>query len=62
MREYVQHTPKHRNEELADALREKGIRYAVANFWLAYDVTWLTNEEIIIRNVSPADKNASTEP
>jgi hypothetical protein len=48
VREYVRQPPRHHNEELADALLENGVRYAVGNFWVAYDVTWLTNEEIII--------------
>jgi hypothetical protein len=46
-REYLRNPPQHENEALANALMDKGIHYLVANFWIAYDVSWLTDEQII---------------
>jgi hypothetical protein len=47
-REYIRRPPRHEIEKLAEALTERGVRYAEAEYWLAYDVTWLTNERIIV--------------
>jgi hypothetical protein len=46
--EYSREPPQHENLLLTNALSERGVRYAVADFWIAYDVTWLTNERIIL--------------
>jgi hypothetical protein len=48
IREYVQKHPRHENELLADALLARGVPYATADFWVAYDIDWLTDERIII--------------
>ena len=36
-------------EEAIAPMREKGIRYGYANYWSAYTVNFLTNEEIILQ-------------
>lgn len=46
--EYLRDPPVHENETLAHTLRERGVKYATANYWLAYDVSWLTNEAVVI--------------
>jgi hypothetical protein len=51
--EYVARSPKHENELLAAALVDRGIHYARADYWVAYDIAFLTNERIIAS--SPAD-------
>jgi hypothetical protein len=49
--EYVRSPPRSENEQLAEALLARGVRYAEANFWVAYAVSFLTNERVI---ASPA--------
>jgi hypothetical protein len=45
--EYRRQPPKHENEVLAEELRKRNIRYAVAEYWVAFDVSWLTYEQVI---------------
>lgn len=46
--EYAKSPPQHENEQLMQALLERGVHYAQAEFWVAYDIVWMTNERIII--------------
>ena len=54
-REYLSSPPKHENELLAAELTKLGVRYGVAEYWIAYDVAWLTDEATIL---SPRRKQA----
>jgi hypothetical protein len=45
--------------ELAQLLRERGVRYGAAQYWLAYRLTFLFEEDPII---VPLDKNADRYP
>jgi hypothetical protein len=31
-------------------MERRGIRYATSDYWLAYSITFLTNEQVIIRS------------
>jgi hypothetical protein len=46
--EYLGSPPIHENQRLAAALEERQIKYAVADYWVAYDVSWLTNERVTV--------------
>jgi hypothetical protein len=48
MGEYATQRPVHENEILANELMARGIRYAVSEYWVSYDVAWLTDEKIIV--------------
>jgi len=45
--EYATHPPRGENFELIDALDNRGVRFAYANYALAYPITFLTNERIV---------------
>jgi hypothetical protein len=46
--EYLERRPQHENELLAAELTRRGVRYGVADYWVSYDVSWLTDEKIIL--------------
>jgi hypothetical protein len=46
--EYASRRPFHENEILANELTARGIRYAVSDYWVSYDVAWLTNEDVVV--------------
>jgi hypothetical protein len=45
--EYVTHPPAGAKQVIIRNLEARGARYAVADYWLAYSITFLTNERII---------------
>ena len=45
--EYATHPPRGGKLELIEALDNRGVRYAYANYGLAYPITFLTNERIV---------------
>jgi hypothetical protein len=47
-REYMRRPPRHELAQLADALTDRGVRYAEAGYWVSYHLTWLTDERIIV--------------
>jgi hypothetical protein len=47
-REYVAAPPRHELELLADELLARGVRYARADYWTAFDIAWQTQERIIL--------------
>ena len=47
LREYAGGPPPRDLNQLADALLRRGVRYAEAGYWTAFDVAWLTDERII---------------
>jgi hypothetical protein len=51
-REYVSHRPVHARRLLADHLVQRGIRFAYADFWDAYAVTFLSNERVIVASTN----------
>jgi hypothetical protein len=46
--EYVTHSPVGAKQMLVRHLRAQGVRYAVSDYWIAYSLTFLANEEIIV--------------
>lgn len=46
--EYVRHPPASVKGMVISELKAAGIRYAYADYWLAYYITFLTNEAIIV--------------
>jgi hypothetical protein len=46
--EYAHDRPTPAKVELIRVLRAKGVRYATADYWLAYYITFVTNERIIV--------------
>jgi hypothetical protein len=46
--EYVSHPPTGVKRMVISELEAAGIRYAYADYWLAYYITFLTNETIIV--------------
>ena len=46
--QYVSHPPVSAKEVLARELQARGIRYATANYWIAYSVTFLRQEQTTI--------------
>ena len=40
--------PRHAVERVAAALQERRARYGVADYWVAYDVAWLTHERVLL--------------
>jgi hypothetical protein len=45
--EYTTHPPRGGKFELIEALDDRGVRYAYADYGLAYPITFLTNERIV---------------
>src|SRR4029077_8981542 len=45
--EYATHPPRGGKFELIEALDNRGVRYAYADYALAYPITFLTNERIV---------------
>jgi hypothetical protein len=52
LREYATHPPVPLKVELIDALEARGVRYAYADYWTAYYVTFMTRERIIVASDS----------
>jgi hypothetical protein len=50
--EYVFHTPFNARRALADTLLEQGVRFAYADFWESYIVSFYTNEQVIVASTS----------
>jgi len=48
--EYLRDAPVGYKAVIAREMDRRGIRYATADYWLAYSITFLTNERIIIRS------------
>jgi hypothetical protein len=48
LREYAAGSVLRDENQLADALVQRGVRYAEAGYWTAYDVAWLTGERVIV--------------
>ena len=48
--EYLRDAPVAYKAVIAREMDRRGIRYATADYWLAYSITFLTNERIIIRS------------
>ncbi len=46
--EYLTHPPVPAKLELVHALESRGVRYAYADYWTAYYVTFLTRERVIV--------------
>ena len=46
--EYTSHPPPRDLNQLADALLQRGVRYAESGYWTAYDVAWLTGERVVV--------------
>lgn len=46
--EYVPHPPVTAKDLIIRQLDARGIRYATADYWIAYHITFLTNERIIV--------------
>jgi hypothetical protein len=47
--EYVTHPPFGVKRQIADLLEAKGVRYGASDYWIAYYVTFLTKERVIMR-------------
>jgi hypothetical protein len=47
-REYLTHPPVPAKMELVRALEGRGVRYAYADYWTAYYVTFMTRERVIV--------------
>ena len=48
--EYLHDTPIGYKRQIIAEMDRRGIRYATADYWLAYSLTFLTNERIIVRS------------
>jgi hypothetical protein len=46
--EYVPHAPVTAKDLVIRNLEARGIRYATSDYWMAYHITYLTNERIIV--------------
>jgi len=46
--EYLTHPPSPAKMDLVRALEAHGVRYAYADYWTAYYVTFMTRERIIV--------------
>lgn len=46
--EYTRHAPPGAKRIIATQLEARGIRYAISDYWLAYPLTFLTNERVIV--------------
>jgi len=45
--EYASGPPRRELNTLAEALLERGVHYALADYWTSFDLAWLTEERII---------------
>ena len=48
LREYVTNTPDNPKRLIVRHLESRGVKYAKADYWRAYAITFLTNERIIV--------------
>jgi hypothetical protein len=48
LREYVTNTPGNPKRLIVGHLESRGVKYAKADYWRAYAITFLTNERIIV--------------
>ncbi|CAN5713331.1 hypothetical protein BH18ACI5_BH18ACI5_27570 [soil metagenome] len=48
--EYLRHPPEDVRQTLISALDARGIRYASSHYWIAYAITFLTDERIIMKS------------
>jgi hypothetical protein len=48
--EYLHDTPIGYKRLIARQMEDRGIHYATSDYWLAYSITFLTNEQIIVRS------------
>ena len=46
--EYVRHAPEGAKQQIVKQLDARGIRYARSDYWIAYPITFLTGERIIV--------------
>lgn len=46
--EYIAHAPVSAKRLIANHLEARGIRYATSDYWLAYALTFLTNERVVV--------------
>jgi hypothetical protein len=46
--EYIRHTPDNPKRDIARHLEARGIKYALADYWRSYAITFLTDERIIV--------------
>jgi hypothetical protein len=46
--EYLREPPLAAKQQVIDQLQARGIKYAVADYWIAYYVSFMTREEIIV--------------
>lgn len=46
--EYIERRPRHDNEVLANALLREGAGFGVGDYWVTYDISFLTDERIIL--------------
>jgi hypothetical protein len=46
--EYLRQPPVAAKQQIVEQLRARGIKYAVADYWLSYYVSFMTREEIIV--------------
>ena len=51
--EYLRHRPIPAKERLIDELRARHISYGKADYWLAYYIDFMTNEQLIFASESP---------
>ena len=47
--EYLRHPPIGDKRVLIKVLQDRGVRYGIADYWIAYYVSFLTNERIIMK-------------
>jgi len=52
LREYATNTPDNPKRLIARHLESRGVKYAKADYWRAYAITFLTNERIIVASVN----------
>jgi hypothetical protein len=50
--EYVATPPTGGKQAIAAALEARGVRYGIADYWIAYSVTFLTNERVIMSSTN----------
>ena len=48
--EYLTHPPFGVKRQIADLLEARGVRYGASDYWIAYYVTFLTKERVIMRS------------
>lgn len=47
VREYASGPPPRELNQLADALVQRGVRYVETDYWTAFDISWVTGEQVI---------------